>query len=170
MAPSTLEALPSGASVFVDATVFVYHFTGASAACKAFLARCAGGDIEARTSVVVLAEVTHRLMLGEAVSRGLVAGPNVLRKVRAQPEIVRQLVAYNEQVDRIARMGVQVLPLAPELFSEARALRERHGLLTNDSLLLAAALRHGIDALATADRDFERVRGLRVFRPADLAG
>ena len=49
-------------------------------------------------------------------------------------------------------------------------LRPKHGLLVNDSLVAASALGAGIGALATGDRDFERVAGLTVYRPQDLAG
>ena len=42
-------------------------------------------------------------------------------------------------------------------------LIESYGLLPNDALIAAAALRHGIDAVATFDEDFKRVQWLRVI-------
>jgi predicted nucleic acid-binding protein len=47
-------------------------------------------------------------------------------------------------------------------------MRERHGLLTNDSLLLAAADSYGITALATRDDDFDEVPWLIVYKPGDI--
>ena len=42
-------------------------------------------------------------------------------------------------------------------------LIESYGLLPNDALIAAAALRHGIDAVATFDEGFKRVQWLRVI-------
>ena len=40
----TLAELPDDAMVFVDANIFVYHFTGVSAQCKALLDRAERDD------------------------------------------------------------------------------------------------------------------------------
>jgi predicted nucleic acid-binding protein len=34
-----LNDLPDGAAVFIDANIFVYHFSGVSPECRAFLER-----------------------------------------------------------------------------------------------------------------------------------
>jgi predicted nucleic acid-binding protein len=67
-------------------------------------------------------------------------------------------------------MGVEVAPLDRRLLAIAAPLRMRYGLLTNDSILLATALDHGIAAFASADRDFERVETVQLFCPTDLEG
>jgi predicted nucleic acid-binding protein len=47
-------------------------------------------------------------------------------------------------------------------------VRTAHGLLTNDSLVAAAAQQEGIQNLATSDRDFEPIVWLTIYRPVDL--
>ena len=47
-------------------------------------------------------------------------------------------------------------------------LRTTHGLVVNDSLLCASALGSGVTALASADRDFERVGEIQLYRPGDV--
>jgi predicted nucleic acid-binding protein len=47
-------------------------------------------------------------------------------------------------------------------------LQRRHGLLTNDSLNLAAAGRLAVKDLATADRNFDGIRDIRIHKPIDL--
>jgi predicted nucleic acid-binding protein len=42
-------------------------------------------------------------------------------------------------------------------------------LLVNDSVTVALALNQGITALASADKDFERVKELAVYSPTDIA-
>lgn len=164
----TLEEIPTGARVFVDAPIFVYHFTGASAACREFLERCEAGALRAWTSAVAVAEVTHRLMTLEAVARGLVESGDVVRKLRRAPALVRQLDGYDRQAGQIPLMGIEVLPLDLATLLGSAELRRRHGLLVNDSLIAASALASACATLATADRDFERVEELTVALPADL--
>ena len=163
-----LSEIPAGASVFLDATIFLYHFTGASPACRNLLSQCEAGQLRALTSIVAVAEVTHRLMTIEAVARGLVTPGNVVKKLRERPEIVRRLSLYQEQAEKIPRMGVEVVPLDRRLLAIAAPLRTRYGLMTNDSILLATALDRGIVAFASADRDFDRVDTVRLFCPTDL--
>lgn len=163
-----LERAPAGELIFVDSSVFIYHFTGLSESCTRFLSRCESGDVKAATSVVVLAEVAHRLMMLEAVSKGHIRTGGVARRLREKPELVRKLRLYQEQVDRIPLMGVRVVPLDMRTWFESAQLRTRFGLLTNDSLVAATADAQGITNLASADRDFERVKHLRRFFPDDL--
>lgn len=164
----SLSDIPAGVSVFLDASIFLYHFTGVSPSCRDLLSRCEAGQLHGITSAVAVAEVTHRLMTIEAVARGLVTPGNVVKKLRERPEIVRRLSMYQEQAERIPWMGVEVVPLDRRLLAISSPLRTRYGLLTNDSILLATALDHGVVAFASADRDFERVDTVRLFCPLDL--
>jgi len=167
-APKPLAEIPAGTRVFLDSAIFLYHFTGLSPECRGLLERCAAREVRALTSTLVLAEVTHRLMTIEATERGLVTPGNVVKKLRERPDLIRQLSQYQEQVEKIPWMGIEVVPLERPTLATAGPLRSRHGLLTNDSLLAATALGRGVTAFASADRDFERVEELQLYRPADL--
>ena len=46
----TLADLRDGDSVFIDANIFIYHFGGQSAECRAFLERCARRELLGYTS------------------------------------------------------------------------------------------------------------------------
>jgi predicted nucleic acid-binding protein len=52
--PKDLAALPSGSRVFVDANIFIYHFTNSplTDACTKFLQRVEVGDLEGTTSAI----------------------------------------------------------------------------------------------------------------------
>lgn len=168
MASSTLEQVPFGARIYLDAPIFIYHFTGASEACRALLRRCESGEVRGVTSAVTVAEVTHRLMTIEAVADGLVDPGSVVAKLRRRPEVVKRLRRYREQVEKIPLMGVRVAPLDLRTLLMAGALRPESGLLTNDSLAAATALEQEIDRVASADPDFEAVEGITLHRPDDL--
>jgi predicted nucleic acid-binding protein len=166
----TLDEIPSGRRVFADATVFVYHFAGVSQACRRFLERCESGELKALTSTAALVEVSHRLMMMEAVSRGLVSRGNVAKKLRKKPNVVKKLSTYDENVQRIPLMGVEVVPLDLKTLSRASELRGEFGLMMNDSLMASTALEAGLELIATADQDFQRVRELSLAVPDDLEG
>jgi predicted nucleic acid-binding protein len=168
MASSTLDQIEAGSRVFIDASIFIYHFTGRSPECRRLLEGCESGRIEGFTSVTAVAEVAHRLMTIEAVAKGLVSPGKVVQKLREKPALVRELHLYQEQTELIPLMGIVVLSLDSGLMILAAELRRRHGLLVNDSLLAATAAREGIADFASADTDFERVGELRLFRPGDL--
>ena len=164
----TLDELPSDAHVFADATVFIYHFYGVSDACRRFLERCDRGELKVATSVVAIAEASHRLMMMEAVSEGLVSSGNVAKKLRKRPGVVKKLQAYQENVELIPLMRVEVLPLDWKVLSLASELRTTHGLMVNDSVLASTAISGGFTLFATADQDFRRVGELSVVPPGDL--
>jgi predicted nucleic acid-binding protein len=165
----TPDQIASGARVFVDAPVFVYHFTGVSRECKTFLERCEAADVDALTSSVVVAEVAHRLMTLEAVAEGLVTPGNVVTKLRRRPDVVRKLRRYQDQVEKIPLMSVKVVAVDSRTLLRSASVRSRYGLLVNDSLVVTSAIEHDADALISSDRDFERVDGLALYCPGDLA-
>ena len=164
----TLDQIESGSRVLVDAAIFIYHFTGTSPECRRLLERCEQGDLEGVASVLTLAEVAHRLMTIEAVADGHVSAGNVVKKLRSKPDIVRRLHRFREQVAKIPLMGISVLPLELTTFLRADRIYGQAGLLTNDALIAATAAKHRIEILASGDRDFERLEGLRLYRPSDI--
>ncbi len=160
-----LDDLPSGGTVFVDANIFIYFVTAQSPACRRFVRRLEAREVEGVTGAHVLGEVLHRVMASEAVEKRLITPGNPARKLKEHPEIVRALVEYQRLVDRIPEMGVHVLPVDLEVIQRSRAVRLREGLLVHDSITVAMMEGAGLRAIATADRDFERVVGLEVYSP-----
>jgi predicted nucleic acid-binding protein len=164
----TLADVRDGDRVFIDANIFIYHCGGRSQKCKAFLERCARRELLGYTSTSILAEVLHRLMVAEAIAKGLVTAKTAVRKLREQPELVKQLTQYQDDADKIAQMNVTILDLTQEVVKGSAAVRRDEGLLTNDSLVVACMREQGITKLATANGDFDRVSRLEVYKPTDL--
>ena len=65
-------------------------------------------------------------------------------------------------------MGIQVLPVDPELVQASSEVRLRTGLLVYDSISVAMMERLGRKSIATQDRDFLRLTGLRVHLADDI--
>lgn len=168
MTSLTLDEIPDESTVFLDANIFVYYFTGASVSCRALLDRCATGAVHGLTSLTVLLEVAHRLMIIEAQQKGLIRGRNPAQKLAESPEIVKKLDLYEEQVLKISRMGVEVEEVTMEDFTSSLAWRKRAGLLTLDSLILAVMERRQVCNIASADKGFEQAGRIQLFFPADI--
>ena len=164
-----LEDLPDGASIFVDANILIYHFSGTSWECQAFLQRCESRQLEAFTGVHIVLEVTHRLMMLEALQKGLITGGQPARKLKEQPEIVKVLQAYNQSVQPIPRLNLHVWAITSAVVRASEAIRIQERLMTNDSVTMALMRQLDLSAIATADADFNNVSGLRVYQPEAIS-
>lgn len=162
-----LPTMPLGIDVFLDANIMIYGVNSQSMECRALLERCAREDVVGITSVEVINEVTHRLMLGEALAKGFIARAQV-NLLRRRVGTISQLTEYWRQVSGILQMNLLVLDLDVSRLHRAAALRGAHGLMTNDSMVLAALDEYGVECLATADGDFDHVPAITVYKPTDL--
>jgi predicted nucleic acid-binding protein len=163
-----LDDVLQGERIYIDANIFIYHFSRISTECRSFLARCEAKELEACTGTHVLLEVSHRLMILEALHKGLISGGQPVRKLKEKPEIIKGLSDYNLAVRQIPRMGVRVRAVTPSIIKESEAVRLQYGLLTNDSVSVAMMRKLRITAIATHDSDLLSIADLRVYRPQDI--
>lgn len=163
-----LDRIDSGSRVFIDTNIFIYHFTGVSAESSNFLNRCEQNDLEGITSLNVLLEVLHRLMMVEAVRRSLIKPPNIIKKLKKSPEKVKQLNEYFLNTLRIPEMGILIKPVSYDSILRSQAIRAAYGLMVNDSLIMASMQEEGISLLATNDDAFKRIKSHHVHKPGDV--
>ena len=164
----TLRDINPGTEVFIDSNIFIYHFTGTSDECTEFLSRCEDGEIVGITSVNVLLEVLHRLMMIEAVNKKLVKPPNVLKKLRSKPEKIRELNEYFVNTLKIKELGVTIKPVDFEVILLSQSIRAGYGFMVNDSVNIAIMKREGIVSLASNDKEFERIEDIILYKPSDI--
>lgn len=62
----TLDDIPSGAAVLIDANIAVYARQRTSAQCRRLFERCAAGEVSGVFSAIAVAEFCHRRMMQEA--------------------------------------------------------------------------------------------------------
>ncbi len=164
----TLRDINPGTEVFIDSNIFIYHFTGVSNECSEFLSRCEDGEIIGITSVNVLLEVLHRLMMIEAVNKKLVKPPNILKKLRSKPEKIRELNEYFMNTLKIKEFGVIIKPIDFEVILLSQSIRAGYGLMVNDSVIIANMKKEGIVSLASNDKEFQRIEGISLYSPSDI--
>lgn len=164
----TLDQVPSGAQVFVDSNILVYHFQphpGFGPLCHRLLERIERQDIEGYTSTSLLGELAHRLMVIEAGALPGWAGGKIVNRLKQQPGVVKQLTLFQTAVESVLQSKIQVLTIPFVLVSTAATLSRQHGLLTTDAVILALVQAHSLIHLASHDAHFDSVPGLTRYWP-----
>ena len=163
-----LAEIKVGSEIFVDSNIFIYHFTGVSDECSDFLGRCERRELIAMTSVNVILEVLHRLMMVEAVRKNLVKSPNIVKKLSKAPQKLKRLNEYFVNTEKIQDMGVAIKPLIFKTILRSHVVRLASGLMVNDSVIIASMKQEGVKLLATNDKAFEKVDEIDVCTPEDI--
>jgi len=65
-------------------------------------------------------------------------------------------------------MNIRIIALTNELINKSAKIRQSEGLLTNDSIVITAMKDLGLSNLVTNDSDFDHIKWIRVYKPADL--
>lgn len=164
----TLSELKGGETVFIDANIFLYHFTGASSDCKEFLKRCENGDLFGVTGFTVLAEACHRLMIAEAVKHGVIRPQKPAAQLQKKPQAVKRLSEYAAQIMNMLSWKLKIIYPTEDIFLKSQIYRSQFGLLTNDSFIPVYMEAANTEKIATNDRAFERVIPLRLYSPSDI--
>ena len=140
MGPGLIETIPAGSLVTVDSAPIIYFLEDHSRFAARFaplFEAAAAGDLAIAVSAITVAEV----LIGP-----LAAGNDVLAE------------RYRAALGRWS-----VVPVTEELAALAARFRVRFRLRLPDAIQLATAVHSGSFALVTHDRDFSRVRDVRVF-------
>jgi predicted nucleic acid-binding protein len=162
-----LSTVPDGADLFIDANIFIYAFLKKSAECRTILVRCAREEITGITSLDVVSDVTHRMMLAEAVSKGEITRESA-SELKRKPASISALTEYWNYTLRLFSLNVLLLDNHEQLLIDAQSVRSRFGLLTKDSLIVSVMDEYAITNLATRDDDFGSMPHLTVFKPTDI--
>ena len=109
-----LHEIEEGQRVFIDANIFVYHFSQGSRfnkSCTDFLQRIEKAGIHGITSAAIVQEATHRLMMGEASSAIDVEIKNLPKYLKQHPETVKQLTKHLAIPEKISKLNVEIIPV-----------------------------------------------------------
>ncbi len=160
--------LPAGATVFVDASVFIHHFepnTLYGPAATEFLERIENQEINGFTATHIVSEVAHRLMTIEAMQTFGWKSAGIALRLRNHPTEVQTLKRFRQAIQEIPLCNIRILPIEAVWLDPAAEITQRSGLLHNDALVVAVMRAHGLTNLASADPDFDRVPGVTRYAP-----
>lgn len=168
-----LSDLEDGSSVFIDANIFIYHFSKESklnSDCSNFLERVEGGKINGFTSVAIIQEVTHRMMILEAVTLiPEMKGKDLVKNLKARPEVVKKLVRHQSIPAQMALFNISIISPDIETIKRSQQMKRRYGILSNDALSLQIIEDLKINNLVSNDSDFERVNFITLYKPSIIA-
>ena len=100
---------------------------------------------------------------------GQITGGNPAKQLGVKPEVIKRLAIYRDKVTALVTLGLGFeVCTRNDLVEKALPLQERYGLMTNDSVIAAMAIRLEADALVSADARFKVVKELNVYAPSDL--
>ena len=164
-----LDDIPNGSLCVIDTNVLLYAEQGISPQAQRLLRRVEKREIIGVLPQPVWQELTHKLMLAEAMMLGQVTGGNPAKQLGAKPEVIKRLTIYRDKVAALVTLGLGFEACTrTDLFEKALPLQEQYGLMTNDSVVAAMAIRLEADALVSADARFKVVTDLKVYAPSDL--
>jgi len=164
----TLNDLPSGALVFIDANIFVYHFGGVSVECRTLLKRIEREDIRAAAGAHIVLEVLHRLMMIEAISKGLITPGQPAKKLKKNLDVIKKLSDYAKCVAEIRGLNIKVHGVTTRQIRKSEGIRNSYGMMTNDSVTAAMMSSYGITNIASLDSDLQRAPGIILYQPTDV--
>ncbi len=106
-------------------------------------------------------------MKAEAMQKGHCVG-QAMKYLSQHPEVVRQLTDYWTNTQRLLALNLLFVPVETKIVTDAQPERVNAGLLTNDSIIVAAMRDYGVSSIATNDQLFDTVAGINVFSPTDI--
>ncbi len=104
-------------------------------------------------------------MLSEVVEKYRIKPHQAVRYLKENPESIISLEKCEVAVEEIPEFNVEILSLGEDAVFESRGLRKQYGLMTNDSLNLYSMKSRGLRIIATNDSDFDRIKGIEVWKP-----
>ena len=156
--------------VFIDANIFlsiIFDDPENSGPSVSLLEQVHDGIIQGATSVLVLNEVLHRLLIAEAVQNSSLTPESAVLYLKTHPAFVMNALRARGLLDDIRSIrNLQILGISEQTFVRSLGVMHESGLLSNDALHVASMDEHSIDTIATYDRDFGRVSRVTVFRSA----
>ncbi len=131
----------------------------------AFLERVATGKLEAHTSIHVLSEAIHKIMLAEAARRFARERAGLVNWLHRHPERIAELSEFRQAASELVEVGLKLLTADSTDLIAASLLSSEMGLLTNDAIIIALMRRYSLRHLITNDDDFDGVPGITVWKP-----
>ena len=90
----------------------------------------------------------------------------MVQRLKQQPADIQKLTSFRQAIERVPQLGIQVLTIPADFVAAAAAGSQKHGLFSNDALIVAVMQAHGLSKIASNDADFDRVSGITRYAPS----
>ena len=177
MPENILKDFDFASDIIIDTNIFLYYYdkNNTSIESSDFIENCIiNGDISCYTTVRILDELFHRMLLDEArnylVDNNIYSGNGIYNYLQRHPEYLQALSDSHSQVNDIIS-SFDVYSINKEIVEDAIALSKSHMLFSADSLTAAIMLKHNIKNIATNDGDFDNFANsfnINIWKPSDI--
>ena len=124
------------------------------------------GDMYGATSVIVLNEIIHRLLIAEAVQKARMSADSAISFLKSHPQYIRDASTVWGLVEDIRNIqNLKIYGISENTFAFSIDIMRQSGLLSNDALHIACMKENSINTIATYDRDFEKIPQIKVLKP-----
>ena len=163
------DALRPGVTIFIDANIFLYkileHWKFAQP-CTELLKDVNYGKYSGVTSVFVLNEVFHRVMIAELFEKYNIEAKYSTRYLKENPEVIKELCSSRKAIENISQIqNLMIVGVKKDVFDLALEFSQKYGLLSTDAIHAATMKMEELSVMATNDRDFERIDWLKLWKP-----
>lgn len=163
------NALQSGVTVFIDANIFLYkileHWKHGQP-CTDLLKNVNYGKYSGVTSVFVLNEVFHRVIIAELFKNHSIEAKYAVKYLKENPEVIEKLCSARKAVENISQIeNLMIVGVGRDVFDLALEFSKKYRLLSTDAIHVATMKMEGLSILASNDRDFERVDWIKLWKP-----
>jgi len=160
--------IPSDLELFVDTNIFLYSITIHSKygkLCGKFFDRIKAGELKGKISVLILNELIHKLIIGEVSEERGIKPFQAIQYIKKNPRVLSSLKVFEVIEDVESNYNLTIVDVKREHFALAQKMMQEYHLLSNDALYLAVMKKENITDIATYDSDFEKVKGIRIWKP-----
>ncbi len=163
-----LDDIQNGSLCVIDTNILLYAEQGVSAQAQRLLRRCSIGELIGVLPQIVWQELSHKLMLAEAMMLGRISGPNLSMHLTKKPEVIQSLSIYGEKIAALQALGLGFEACKKEDVLGGLKTQNKYGLLIKDAILLNIALRIEADIIASRNGLFQNIEQLEIASPSDI--
>jgi len=149
--------------------LFPYAEQGVSAQAQRLLRRCSTGELIGVLPQTVWQELSHKLMLAEAIMLGRISGPNPSMHLTKKPEVIQSLSIYREKIAALQALGLGFEACKKEDVLGGLETQNKYGLLIKDAILLNIYLRIEADVVVSKNTIFHKIEHITTASPSDIA-
>ncbi|MBW1706456.1 MAG: type II toxin-antitoxin system VapC family toxin [Deltaproteobacteria bacterium] len=163
-----LDDIQNGSLCVIDTSILLCAEQGVSAQAQRLLWRCSTGELIGVLPQTVWQELSHKLMLAEAMMLGRISGPNPSMHLTKKPEVIQSLSIYREKVAALQALGLGFEACNKEDVIGGLEIQNKYGLLIKDAILLNIALRIEADVIVSRNERFRTLDHLEIASPSDI--
>ncbi len=161
--------IPKASFVFIDSNIFTYFLLRDAdyfEKCSRFLKNIESGYFISFINNIVVSETLFNFVKAEVCKNNELKSNEFIRFVKENPEAIGE-VDISDVIDVFSMANLNLVNVPPKLIPKLRDAHKK-SLLSNDAFHLLTMEYLSIKDIVTNDSDFEKIAGIKVWKPEIL--